>query len=387
MGFYELKNRLQTLDPKFGQIKHNTILGELLQQIGQEIDQIKSVSENINNYDVINQSGNQLDDIAQLFNIKRQLFSVYDNNLIISNAVLIQPKDPSYSIINVLQEVYGTQDKFPDILYVSDGNTTLKVIQNFSNQEGLGVYTIILPAQVETYSNQPLLANTELTIVINNEQLNNYFNVKSLRTINELYGIESDENLRARIQTQLQSYQGPTKQWLESQIYSNVSGIRKVLIKNLSRGLQTADIVLFPTISNIYDENMDLISDINTQNQAKESVQNYLPLGTDILFKDAIQRQFTVEITISGINTDDQQTVQNLVKNTIIDYFNNKDVGESYTLTNTEIQSEISKQIILNGYVGIIQQFVLKENGSSITSANINDDEYPVLFSVVVTFN
>jgi hypothetical protein len=75
------------------------------------------------------------------------------------------------------------------------------------------------------------------------------------------------------------------------------------------------------------------------------------------------------------------------VKNTIIDYFNNKDVGESYTLTNTEIQSEISKQIILNGYVGIIQQFVLKENGSSITSANINDDEYPVLFSVVVTFN
>jgi len=63
--------------------------------------------------------------------------------MVIQNAVLISVQDPSESILSVLQSVYNQQENFPDVIYVSDGNNTFKLLVNFSTADNLGTLSFV----------------------------------------------------------------------------------------------------------------------------------------------------------------------------------------------------------------------------------------------------
>lgn len=382
MGFNTLKSRLSEYDSRFNNISPTSILGTFISQIGNEIDNLKTLTENADNikYDILNAYGQELDYIAELYNIQRQVITQHDENVVIPNAVSIFVKDRTTSILSVLQNIYGDQSNFPDELYVSDEQNTFKLLVNFSTSNQLNTIAFIQPQQIEEYNFNQTYQGSKLSFVYDSDILNEYLEAEMLINISELISYESDEQLKLRIQTKFQQEPEPTQSWIEQETYKAVPEARYILVQNFQRGLQTVDVIIFPNVANIYDDNQNLITTFDIAQTAADALKYTLPLGVDVYFTEATQKKLNFEITVVNANEQDQDNITTALKQIIINYLNDIDVGVQSTISTQQIHRFVQTEIIQSGYPVVLQTFTIKDTaGQELTSIDISEHEYPVL--------
>lgn len=383
MSLSSIVNRLSQMYPDFTYRGAYSILSSMIAQISYEIDSVfQQVSAN-NKTDLFLQSGTDLDDLAALVGITRRTIVGVDQNAIVPEAVSIMVKDLSKSILTVLQELYGTQDKFPKTFYITDGKNTLEVLQNFDTSDQLDVHQLTLPIRFISFA-ADISANTQMEITGDHQQLADYLTVKTTQLSLYQY-VESDASLRARISSVLQNYIGPTSQWLQAYILGNFPNVRYVLIKNFQRGLQTADVVLFPTLQAIYDENKSLIIDSTLAQTVESAIQTMLPLGIDVLIKNAEQIKLSAEIVFTDVPDDYKSQIVEDQKTQMINTLFSYEIGVRSTISVQQIKSDFNKQIASVKYPYTISSFKLYINSVEQTQIEIQDTQYLVLNDISVT--
>lgn len=393
MGFNALKSRLQSLDAKYQGIMPNSVLGHLLTQIGNEIDTVKSLVQgtytNQPDYDLLEQHDKELDIIAELVGMARLANTQFEEGFVIPAQISISVNDISQSILTVLQTVYGNQDNFPTRIYVQYNDLVLAALPDYSNLTALEQSTIVLPQEIVTVSNVLVPKDTKLTFTYDTDILNDYLSAKSTKTIDVLVNYESDEALKLRIATALQNRFGPTTSWLESAVYSSTYDIRFVKVKNFARGLQTADVIIFPKISAIYNEDQMLITNIQLAEQVAQNLSQQLPLGVDILFKNAEQIVLNIDVNIEiyASEQDSEDSITQSLRTTIINYLNSLEIGTEQSLDVADITSEIKRAFASVWPSALITSLQVKDQiGNVLSTIDIKEDQYPVLNNLNVTY-
>lgn len=392
MGAQSILSRLRKLDNKYYGITNYSVLGNLINQIGDEIDYIRSIAEQkINSkpeYNLLNQHTSELDVIGELYGLSRLVSSSAVENTIVHHQVVLYTKSYQDSIISVFQRIYGDQNNYPKSIYVQKDQLILRIDLDYDFLAETGQQSVIVPQTITNFQFVQILYNDKLEFQYDSVQLSDYLNAKQAININTVVKYETDEQFKLRIQSQLQNIAGPTTQSLESAVYSNLSNVRFVEVKNLARGLQTVDIIVFPIVTAVYDENNLLISNFQMQSSIRDKIVEIAPLGVDINVIDAKQVVFNIDVKASMYQTvQSQDDVVAKLRQIVINYLNSLDVGVQSTITKDDILNYLREQLYLLEPNVLIENITLKDiTNQSVDSIDIDQDSYAVLSELTAQF-
>lgn len=330
-------------------------------------------------YDIINQFGEEIDYIAQPFGLERQVYTQYDSDMVIDNCVIFRSKDQQQSILKILQLIYGDSENFPDVVYVRSGDIVLKVLTNYKSLSGLDTTQQIYQQQIEQYDLTRISGGDTLEFTYGFEQLNEFLVVKSLRYISDFFGYEPDEHFKARVQQKLQGSPTPTLNYIDQMVRSKLSNVRHTYSKVFARGLSTVDIILFPPITSLYDENNNLKVTQSLAQVVQRDIDDIQPLGIDILAVDATQ--IPLDFIVTQQDNTMKETIEQIIKNAIINYVNSIIVGQEYTFNQQQIIDNLNNQLQANSIIQKVTQLTINHNDAPLTEP-IKDSEYPVVNSV-----
>ncbi len=391
MGAQSILSRLRKLDNKYYGITNYSVLGNLINQIGDEIDYIRSIAEQTINskpeYNLLNQHTSELDVIGELYGLSRLVSSSAVENTIVHHQVMLYTKSYQDSIISVFQRIYGDPNNYPKSIYVQKDQLILQIDLDYDFLAETGQQSVIVPQTITNFQFVQILYNDKLEFQYDSVQLSDYLNAKQAININTVVKYETDEQFKLRIQSQLQNIAGPTTQSLESAVYSNLSNVRFVKVKNLARGLQTVDIIVFPIVTAVYDENNLLISNFQMQSSIRDKIVEIAPLGVDINVIDAKQVVFNIDVEARMYQTvQSQDDVVAKLRQIVINYLNSLDVGVQSTITKNDMLNYLREQLYLLEHNVLIENITLKDiTNRSVDSINIDQDSYAVLSELTVT--
>ena len=386
MSLSSIVSRLAENYPDFSYQGPNSILSSLISQFSYEIDSVFGKLDGSNDLDLFAQTGTQLDDLAALLGLSRQTIVAQDSDAVIPDQMLVVVKNPQNSLLTVLQELYGSQSNFPATLTVTDGSNTFELLQSFDTAQNLDTHQLVLPAKFTTFSLFPTEQKTELSIVGNYVDLSDYVSIKAATTLTLYQYVEPDDQLRIRIQSALQDYIGPSHTWLQSYISSNYPNVRYVLVKNFARGLQTADVVVFPTLQAIYDENYNLITENTLAETIYNDLKDQLPLGVDIHLINAERVPLSVEITFSDVPEDSTSALQDDQKSQLINTIYNYTIGEATSITTAQMSSDFNKNLAFVDYPYTISSFTVYVDAQQVSQIDLQDTQYPVLSDITISW-
>lgn len=392
MGAQSILSRLRKLDNKYYGITNYSVLGNLINQIGDEIDYIRSIAEQTINskpeYNLLNQHTSELDVIGELYGLSRLVSSSAVENTIVHHQVMLYTKSYQDSIISVFQRIYGDPNNYPKSIYVQKDQLILRIDLDYDFLAETGQQSAIVPQTITNFQFVQILYNDKLEFQYDSVQLSDYLNAKQAININTVVKYETDEQFKLRIQSQLQNIAGPTTQSLESAVYSNLSNVRFVKVKNLARGLQTVDIIVFPIVTAVYDENNLLISNFQMQSSIRDKIVEIAPLGVDINVIDAKQVVFNIDVKASMYQTvQSQDDVVAKLRQIVINYLNSLDVGVQSTITKDDILNYLREQLYLLEHNVLIENITLKDiTNKSVDSIDIDQDSYAVLSELTAQF-
>ena len=384
MSLVNIINRIREHLPEFTYQASGSVLSALISQLDYEIESIQTSQ--ASTLDLFNQTGNSLDELGQLLGLSRHVIVALDQNAVVPDQVTILCRNPQHSILTVMQNLFGESTNFPVAIKLTDGTNTFETDWDFRDVGKLNVHQLIVPVKFVSYGFQTTMPNTELKVIGQYEELNDYLVFKTNVALSLYQYVEPDDQFRSRIQTRLQNLVGPTKDYLVSNIMGLFPNVRYVLVKNFARGLQTQNIIIFPTIQQIYDENYQLI----TENTLAEEIEKYftekLQLGTDVQFLNAEQVILNVEVYCSNVSEQNRADFENTVKTTVINLIYSYPVGQEFTLSVSDFKIELDQNLAIVDYPYRLDQVKIKVNNQEVQELTINETQYMAVQSVTVNF-
>lgn len=380
MTFYSVKDYLTGIDDQFNSLNQDSVLGHFVNQIVMQINEADQQKfTNDLSYDIINQSGDELDYIAQPLGMSRNIYSQFNSQMLMDNCVMFRSKDSHKSLLQILQSIYNTSDNFPDVVYVKYKDMILKVFTDYTKLNGLDTTQQIYSQQIEQYSLTNINSGETLEFTYGFEQLGEHIIVKSIRYISDFFGYEPDEQFKARIQQRLQNNPEPTLNYIDSAIRSKLSNIRYLYTKQFQRGLSTIDMIIFPPISSLYDDNNNLKITQDLAPLVQRDIDDMQPLGIDILAVDA--QQVPLSLVVTQQDSTNKDAIQEIVKQSVIQSFNITNVAIEYTIDKLQLINDANTQLANNGIIQKVTDIELNLNGEQF-NRTIKDTEYPVLNSI-----
>lgn len=403
MTFEELREKLQKEDSRFLLLNRNSvlgiILGNMLDAINSNVEYseqtLQSTEDVLDAIDFLNMYGSKLDQFAQLFGIQRN-YSVggqIAERFYIRHAVKLSVLEAGQTVAYQLQQVFGSLENVPQTIRLKTEDESLvieAVMPSEWNTQILASRVLIL----DQYITQSFFTGESGTeLVFEGTALGDYMKAQLIVDPASVVYVEDDNSLKLRIATLSHYRDGWTVDSLETAVFSALRPqARNVVVKSLARGYGTADVIIYPAVTYVYDENNNLQNSyVPLQQSQKPIVYKYAPLGIDVDVRDAEQIRLNVYLTVNGFDSldeDSKQSITDQIKKQIIELFTQiEDIttADDYILSADEVFDAVDS--LLGQYnlsVNRTSSYITDKNGVQASQFSILVGQFPVVDVVEV---